>query len=119
MNSDESIEMVPPNEHDPRIQAALAELRELIARRFTDASFEIVRRDDPDGIYLIATVDVDDLDEVTDTISSRIVDMQVDERLPVYVVPDWPLERIREQLRQLARDRATIETVVPTPTAVG
>ncbi len=34
--------------------------------------------------------------------SSRMVDMQVDEGLPVYVIPGWPIERVREQLRRQA-----------------
>lgn len=77
MSTQELIELIPADETDPRVQAALAELRELIARRFPDACFEIVHRDDPEGIYLIATVDVDDLDEVTGTVLSRMVDMQI------------------------------------------
>jgi hypothetical protein len=75
----------------------------MILQRFPDAIFEVVRGDDPDGVYLTAKVDVDDLDEVTDTVISRVVDMQVDEGLPVYVVPDWPPARIRAYLRQQAK----------------
>src|SRR5688572_33302513 len=93
---------IEPNESDPRIQAALADLRDLILQRFPEAVFSVARGDDPDGIYLTATVDVDDLDEVTDAVVSRMVDMQVDEGLPVFVVPDWPLHRVSEHLRRMA-----------------
>lgn len=91
---------IPPDEHDPRIQAALAELRGLILQRFPTATFTVSRREDPEGIYLTPIVDVEDLDEVTNIVLSRMVDMQVDEGLPVYVVPDWPTERLREHRRR-------------------
>ncbi|MBA2276288.1 MAG: hypothetical protein H0W06_00880 [Chloroflexia bacterium] len=119
MIADEFIELIAADESDPRIQAAVAELRERILEHYPAATFEVVRGEDPEGIYLIPTIDVDDLEEVATVFEPRLVDMQVEEGLPVYVFPDWPLERIREQLRQKARDRATSETVVPTPTAVG
>ncbi|HET8626122.1 MAG TPA: hypothetical protein VFL91_01815 [Thermomicrobiales bacterium] len=93
---------IPPDERDPRIQAALAELRDLIARRFPAATFTVSRGEDPEGIYLTPLVDVEDLDEVTDTVLDRLLDMQVEEGLPVYVVPDWPLERVRAHLRRPA-----------------
>ena len=101
MNVEEQLpEQIEPNEHDPRIQAALEELRGLIRQRFPAAAFTVAQGEDPNGIYLTAIVDVEDLDEVIDPIISRIVDMQVEEGLPVYVVPEWPLERVREYLRR-------------------
>jgi hypothetical protein len=100
MDTDEMTSMVEPDADDPRIQAALAELRELIAARYPDATFATYRGEDPEGIRFVATVDVEDLDAVMDTFLGRLVDLQVEERLPVYVVLDQPLERIREQLRR-------------------
>lgn len=101
MNSDTMPTMIEPDENDPRIQAAIAELQGAIQDRFPTAQFSISQREDPEpGIYLNATVDVDDLDEVTDPIVSRLVDMQVDEGLPVYVSVDWPEARIVEYLRR-------------------
>lgn len=102
-NEMDLIEMVPPNGNDPRIKSAISELRELIARHYPTATFEVVRRDDPDGIYLIPTVDVNDLEEVAAVFEERLIDMQVEEGLPVYVVPDWPDERVRAQLQQTNR----------------
>lgn len=116
MNDDELMpEQIEPDEHDPRIQAALQELRDRILERFPDADFVVSRRDDPDGIYLTAIVDVEDLDEVTDPIISRIVDMQVDEGLPVYVVGDWPEHRIRAYLRQKAAMAAEARQLILAP----
>lgn len=100
MTADDLIEIVPADENDPRIQAALVELRELIAAHFPTATFEVVRGEDPEGIYLLPTVDVEDLDEAAAVFMPRLVDMQVDGGLPVYVFPDVPLERLREHLRR-------------------
>ncbi len=99
-------EQVPVDENDPRIQAAVAELQGMIASKFPAAMFHVVRRDDPEGIYLVATVDVEDLDEVTNVILERMVDMQVDDGLPIYVVPDWPIERVRAYLQQRKNEPA-------------
>lgn len=95
MTDPELPEMIAANIDDPRIQAALHELRGLITQRFPQASFTIYHGDDPEGIRLLVTVDVDDLDEVMDTVVDRMVDMQVYEGLPVYVVPRWPSARTR------------------------
>jgi hypothetical protein len=91
---------VPADEDDPRIQAALEELRGLILERFPDATFTVTLGDDPEGVYLKPTVDIEDLDEVTEPLVSRLVEMQVEEGLPVYVVPEWPLERLRAYLQE-------------------
>jgi hypothetical protein len=76
---------VAVDEKDPRIQGALTELKEMIQRRWPDAVFLTTRGFDPEGIYLIATVDVEDRGVVMDEIIDRLVDMQVEEGLPVYV----------------------------------
>ena len=93
-------EMIAADEHDPRIQAALAELRQKILGRFPGATFSISHGDDPEGIYLEPEVDVDDLDDVADVIVGRLLEMQVSEGLPIYVIPVWPERRIAEYLRR-------------------
>lgn len=95
-------EPIAPDEDNPRIRAAIGELQEMILRRYPEATFTVGRGADQDGIYLTPIVDVEDLDEVADIFTSRLVDMQVEEGLPVYVVPDWPLHRVREHLRRMA-----------------
>ncbi|HVC80350.1 MAG TPA: hypothetical protein VNL35_07620 [Chloroflexota bacterium] len=72
---------------DPRIEAALQELRTLILTRYPTAAFLTFPGDDPAGMYLRATVEVEDTDEVVDVIIDRLLAMQVDEGLPVYVIP--------------------------------
>jgi hypothetical protein len=93
MTAQELPEMIAPDLDDPRIQAALIELRALITQRFPNASFSVFRGEDPEGIRLLTTADVDDLDEVMDAVIDRMVDMQIYEGLPVYVVPVWPPAR--------------------------
>lgn len=82
------------DERHPRVQAALAELRGMISAVHPTAEFTVSRGDDPEGIYLTATVDVDDTDEVVDLFIERLLDMQIDEGLQIYVVPVEPLERV-------------------------
>lgn len=109
MSTDEYVYApIAPDEHDPRIQAALAELRGMIAARYPAATFAVTHGEDPEGIYLRPTVDVEDLDEVADVFTDRLLDMQVEEGLPIYIFPDWPIERVRAQLRQ--QGKTPIET---------
>lgn len=93
----ERTQSMDPN--DPRIQSALSELQELIRERYPDATFEVSEGEDPEGIYLNATVDVEDTDEVVDVFIERMLELQIEEQLPVYVFPNRPLERVLEELR--------------------
>ncbi|MCX6020192.1 MAG: hypothetical protein NTZ05_00380 [Chloroflexi bacterium] len=70
----------------PRIRAALDELQATIARNYPAATFQVTEGDDPTGIYLRVTVDVEDTDDVVDVYIDRLVDLQVEEHLPVYVL---------------------------------
>ena len=87
----------------PRLEEAIVELRELIAQHYPDATFTVSEGEDPDGIYLTATVDVEDMGEVVDVFLERMVDLQVEEGLPIYVVAIRPLKR---NLAILARQQA-------------
>jgi hypothetical protein len=69
----------------PRVQEALDELQAMIAVRYPDASFSVYTWYDIAGIYLNATVDVEDTDEVRDVFRDRLIDMQVEDGLPVHV----------------------------------
>jgi hypothetical protein len=77
-----------------RIRAAVAELQELIQQHYPTATFQVTRGEDPVGTYVIATVDVDDTDAVVDVYIDRLLELQIDDSLPVYVVLVRPLERI-------------------------
>ncbi len=94
-----------------RLTAAIAELEAMILSRYPTATFVVSHGDDPEGIYLIATVDVDDPDDVTDLVIDRTLTMQIEEQLPVYVVPVRTATR-RAALAHPARPAAIPHAVV-------
>jgi hypothetical protein len=77
----------------PHLEEAITEMKERILRRFPTTTFEMYQGEDPVGIYLIAIVDTDDLEEVGELFTSRLVDLQVDEGLPLFVIPERTPER--------------------------
>jgi hypothetical protein len=82
------------------MEEALHELKGLITAHFPQAAFVVEEGFDPKGIYLVTTVDIADPDEVTTVVGDRLVELQVDEGLPVYVTPLRPIERVVAQLRE-------------------
>jgi hypothetical protein len=74
--------------------AAASELQEATAVRYPDATFELTSGDDPAGLYLIPIVDVRDTEEVAEIVADRLLELQVDEGLSVYVFPIRPLARV-------------------------
>jgi hypothetical protein len=93
-----SVERVPMD--DPRLVASAYELRDAILARYPEATFEITWGDDPPGLYLVPTVDVDDTDDVAQVVAERLLTLQIDDELPIYVFPIRPLSRV---LAELAR----------------
>lgn len=91
---------------NPRIKSAIAELQRIIQQRYPMATFEVTRGDDPEGVYLFATVDVDDTDEVIDLFVDRLLLMQLDEGLPLYVVPLRSAERVAASMQSNLSSRA-------------
>jgi hypothetical protein len=71
----------------PRIAQAVDELISLILGRYPNADLTVSEGEDPDGVYITAMVDIEDPDEVTDFIIERTMTLQIDEQLPVYVIP--------------------------------
>ena len=95
----------------PRIKEALHELKGLITARFPQAAFVVEEGFDPEGIYLVTTVDIADTDDVIATVGDRLVELQVDEGLPVYVTPLRPIERVVAELRK--REASTPPAPLP------
>jgi hypothetical protein len=95
----------------PRMAEAVHELKSLITARFPQATFVVEEGFDPEGIYLLTTVDIADTDEVIDVVGERLVALQVDEGLPVYVTPLRPIERVIAELR--GRETATPPSPLP------
>ncbi len=84
---------------DIRIQEAVAELEGLIRRQYPEAAFSVGWGHDPEGVYLTPTVDVEDTEEVFDVVVDRLLEFQIDENLPIYVIPVRPIERVVAELR--------------------
>ena len=97
----------------PRMEEAMHELKRLITARFPQAAFVVEEGFDPEGIYLLATVDIADTVEVIAVVGDRLVELQVDEGLPVYVTPLRPTERVIAELRK--REAATPPASLPFP----
>jgi hypothetical protein len=93
------------------MEDALQELKRLIMARFPQAAFVTEEGVDPEGIYLVTTVDIADTDEVIAVIGDRLVELQVDEGLPLYVTPLRPIERVLAELRE--RETATPPSPLP------
>ncbi|MGH2616129.1 MAG: hypothetical protein ACRDJC_12875 [Thermomicrobiales bacterium] len=73
-----------------RIQDVLAEFQQIISERYPEATFAVEVGGEPDGVYLMTTVDLEDTEEVLDVIMDRMLEVQIDEGLPVYVIPIRP-----------------------------
>jgi hypothetical protein len=94
MNQDHPISLTPA------MEKAVNELKSAISKRFPKASFVVEEGFDPKGIYLVTTVDIADTDEVIDVIGDRLVELQVDKGLPLYVTVLRPIQRVIAQLRE-------------------
>lgn len=90
---------------DPRIAAAVSELEDLIRSRYPTAAFAAAREEDPNGVYLTVTVDLDEPDDVLDLVGERLIAMEVDEGLPVYVVPVRTPERVAKLVANRTQTR--------------
>ncbi|MPZ16095.1 MAG: hypothetical protein GEU73_17030 [Chloroflexi bacterium] len=102
------------NEHfDPRMQRAIEEIRGVIEQHYPGARFEITRgHDEPVNVHLVTTVDLDDPDEVSDLVDDRLVELQVEERIPLYVIPVRTPERILASLKAERRPERTVRRII-------
>lgn len=78
---------------DPRVAHAITEFQNLIRARYPEAVFELLEGDDPEAVFLRVVVDVDDLEPVRQLYRDRLVDLQVDEGLPLTLVSVRPVPR--------------------------
>ena len=87
---------------DPRMREAVEEMQALIRRRYPEAIFDVGMGEDPVGVYVRVTVDVEDTNDVIDVYIERLVDLHIDEELPLHVIPVRPSERSEALLRERA-----------------
>jgi len=95
------------------MEKAVSELKGRICERFPQASFVVEEGFDPKGIYLVTTVDIADTDEVIDVVGDRLLELQVDEGLPIYVTPLRPIQRVIAELQE--REQAPSPSPLPLP----
>ncbi len=113
--------MTTENQRDlsSQMQSAVNELRQTVKERYPEATFRIYRgQDEPEAVHLIATVDIDDPDEVVDLVIERVLEFQLDKGLPVHVIPIRPLARVLEDQasqRHRARPRIDWGAAIPNP----
>ena len=86
--------------------AALDEFRQRIAERYPEATFVVERGIEPLGVYLVATVDVEDTGVVSDLIADRMLSLQIDEGLPLYVTVVRPLARVVAEIERRNDERS-------------
>ena len=76
------------------------ELQRLILDRHPEATFSVhPGGDNPTAIFLDAYVDLDDPFDLLDELRDRILDIQIEEGIPLHVLP------LRSPARKLARQR--------------
>jgi hypothetical protein len=103
---------------DPRRKQAVHELSSLIRQRYPAAAFEVEPgEDDPEVTHLTTTVDVDDPDEVVDLVIDRMLELTIDEGIPVYVIPIRAPERVAKlrQEERTQRHPPAVPLFVPPP----
>jgi hypothetical protein len=84
------------------MQAAVEELKALILRRYPGTQFRV--SGDPEGseaVHLTAIVDLEEPDEVTDLVLDRMMELLIEDNLPIYVIPVRTPER-RAAMREAA-----------------
>lgn len=86
------------------MQSAIDELKGLVREHYPNATFQVARSpENRKTILLKPVVDVEDRDEVMDVVIDRLVELQSEEQLPIFVVPIRPKARrdaIRHALKQ-------------------
>lgn len=102
--------------YEARLEQALDELREMILGRFPDTTFSVsISPDDPDIVHLNAVVDLEDTEEVIDLVIDRMLELQIDEGLPIHVIPLRPLERVLAMRRSADRDPQALPMIQTYP----
>lgn len=100
---------------EPRRLHAVTELTDLIRSQYPDAAFQIgPGTDEPESTYIAVVVDLDDPDEVMDLIIDRLIDLQVEQNIPISVIPTRTPERVA-LLERRQRHHASAALLPPAP----
>lgn len=102
-----------------RMTEAIAELELLVLQDYPEATFRIEYGiDDPEAIHLVAFVEFEDAFDVLNRVSERMMAIQVDQGVPIFVIPMRPDERTLSMLaagQQLPDLQQFHEASTPSP----
>ena len=84
---------------NPRLGAAVTEVQTMIRERYPSATFDVAPGEDPVGLYLTTTVDVEDTGEVFEVVVARLLELRIEDELPIYVIPVRRLARVAAEMR--------------------
>jgi hypothetical protein len=90
------------------MEAAIEEMKALISSRYPTTTYTVYEWDDPEGIFLSAVVDTEDLEAVTDLFRDRELDLQIEEDLPLFVIPERTPEKHAALLAREAEEQAAV-----------
>jgi hypothetical protein len=95
------------------MRQAVDELAQTIRQRYPEATFEISRGvDEPEQIHLWTTIDREDPDEVLELVLDRLLELEVEEGIPLYVIPIRTPERILADLQAHPRSGRRLHRTV-------
>lgn len=92
--------------------SAIKEIQHLISSYYPTTTYTIYEWDDPEGIFVEATVDTEDLVAVKDLFRERLLDWQVEDLLPLFVVPKRTPEKHAALLAREAAEREAEASLV-------
>jgi hypothetical protein len=97
---------------DARTKAAIDELTALVREHYPTAAFAVgPSEEDPAVTHITATVDVDDPDEVVDVFIDRMLELQIEEGIPVHLIPVRTPARVEALRRQQRRPSQALPSV--------
>jgi hypothetical protein len=86
-------------------ELAIDEIRCLILQQYPAATFAVQRgQDDPEAIHLLVTVDLEDTDAVPDLVLEHMMELQIEQGTPIFVITARPTERV-SAMHEAARSR--------------
>lgn len=82
---------------DPKVLAAVTELQQLVSAKYPSAIFYVAPGEEsPESTYVTATVDIEAPDDVVDLVIERVLAMQLDDGIPVHLIPIRTINRVLE-----------------------
>jgi len=71
---------------DPRLMPAIDELKARVLAKYPTATFRVGVRAEP-AFHLYVSVDLEDDEQLIDLVIDRVLELQVEEGIPLHVIP--------------------------------